>query len=170
MKYQTAVRVVQPLSTQRAVASPAVFHPSRCLTGNWLRRTWLERFPTDFTEKNYSRASAKAEICPWFGLSGGSAALWCCVHTLVKNNLCVCHSFALLVPSCGFPAALFSTSPAPLLPGAHARTVHSLVFGHCGTSQNRPHTHNVIHKCLANFTGWLFTLTSFLFSLMVGGN
>lgn len=57
-------------STQRAVASPAVFHPSRCLTGNWLRRTWLERFPSDFTEKNYSRASAKAEICPWFGLSG----------------------------------------------------------------------------------------------------
>lgn len=101
---------------------------------------------------------------------GANAALWFYVHTPVKNNLCVCHSFGLLVPSCGFPAALFPTSPAPLLPGAHAPTVHSLVFGHFGYVIKQ----TAYAQCATQVSGQYYRVPlhtdPFLFSLKVGGN
>lgn len=41
--------------------------------------------------------------------------------------------FNLLVPSCGFPAALCSPSAAPLLINAHAPMVHSAAVGNFNT-------------------------------------
>lgn len=41
--------------------------------------------------------------------------------------------FDLLVPSCGFPAALCSPSAAPLLINAHAPMVHSTAVGNLNT-------------------------------------
>lgn len=153
MKFQQWVRIVQSL--RHNVASPAVLHPSRCLTGNWLRG-W-RAFPGFHRGKLPSSLGGNRNTSIVWS-TGRNAALWFHVHTPVQNNLCVRQSFGLLVPTCGFPAALFSSSPAPLLPGAHAPAVHSLAFGRHG-----PVVVNTDHVRTMQYTGvWSLLLVAFL--------